>query len=149
MKIIFLDIDGVLNNLNDKLGIYPINQDCVKCFNKLIQETKANIVLISSWRYMIMRGDMKLKGFETMLRTHGVNCYQRFIGLTPPDDVIEERNDQVEFWLMNTNYKVDQFVILDDQEPFPSFPNNFIKTNWQFGLTEKDVERAISILNEN
>lgn len=67
MKVIFLDIDGVLAtyrefNRNQKsfwkkypeakrLGIeYPFNDGCVKILNEIIERTEATIVLSSDWR---------------------------------------------------------------------------------------------------
>jgi hypothetical protein len=146
MKIIFLDIDGVLNHRGN-LEIYPIDKGCVKNLNIILQTTKANIVLSSAWRYMIMSGEMQLKGFEYMLRSHGVNCAKKLIGLTPPDDIIPERYEQVAFWLRNTKEEVDKFVILDDFEEFPNYPDNFVHTNWEIGLSLADAEKAIAILS--
>lgn len=146
MKIIFLDIDGILNHHDTKIP-YGIERQCVQNLNNLIQNTKANIVLISSWRYFIIDGIMTLKGFELLLRSHGINCLNRIIGLTPPDDIIPERNDQIKLWLSATKEHIDSFVILDDCEDFPDYIDNYIKIDGYFGLTNKHVENATKILN--
>lgn len=59
MKIVFLDIDGVINRSrtnhhvvptrNEPLPI-PVDPACVACLNRLIKETGAKIVISSSWR---------------------------------------------------------------------------------------------------
>lgn len=147
MKIIFLDIDGVLNNNNTKIP-YGIEKECVKELNYILQQTKADIVLISSWRYLIIDGQMKLKGFETMLRTHGVNCLNKLIGLTTTDDILFERWSQVELWYNIHKKDIESFVILDDCEEFPNYPDNFVKTDCQYGLTREDSDFAIEILND-
>jgi len=145
MKIIFLDIDGVLNNNKTKI-IWGIERECVTNLNHILLKTNANIVLISSWRNLIIEGHLKLSGFEYLLRSHGVNCMDRLVGLTPPDDVFFERWNQVEFFIKNTKLEIDSFVILDDCEDFPNYPDNYIQTDALTGLTKKDAEQAIEIL---
>ena len=46
-KIIFLDIDGVLNHVNTK---EPINLEKVKLLKHIVKSTQSKIVLSSSWR---------------------------------------------------------------------------------------------------
>ncbi len=61
-SIIFLDMDGVLNNdhafeISTK-GVFPlgnisamtVSPECVKLFEKLVKETNSDIVISSSWR---------------------------------------------------------------------------------------------------
>lgn len=58
MKIIFLDIDGVLNHCETRSGIcspteplpLPIAPECMARLNRLIADTGAKIVISSSWR---------------------------------------------------------------------------------------------------
>ena len=51
-KIIFLDIDGVLNSetydKNRTAG--AIDPECAKRLNRIIKETNADIVISSSWK---------------------------------------------------------------------------------------------------
>jgi len=91
-KIIFLDIDGVLNNhVFDRIaGSSTILPVCVGQLNRIIHATGAAVVLSSAWRYMCLDGKefpagMTLKGFEYMLRTHGVTQRISIIGHTEPD----------------------------------------------------------------
>jgi len=74
MKVIFLDIDGVLNGHEfcEHAKSCGINPECVCELNRIIAATDAKIVLSSAWRYMVHGGALTLKGFEYMLRTHGV-----------------------------------------------------------------------------
>ena len=55
MKLIFLDIDGVLVTLSD-LSVRLkhekiVNEKCVKNLNRIIIETGAKIVISSAWRF--------------------------------------------------------------------------------------------------
>lgn len=88
MKVIFLDIDGVLNDHTQMENHYcGTKYECVQQFNRILDAVpEAKIVISSAWRYMILRGDVTLKGFEMLLLTHGVKCHERVIGHTidPP-----------------------------------------------------------------
>lgn len=87
MKILFLDIDGVLNgHQKDEQGYCRIVPYCVNYLNRVIDATDCKIVLSSAWRYMIHCGAMTLKGFEYMLITHRLKVLNRIIGLTKPDE---------------------------------------------------------------
>ena len=54
MKIIFLDIDGVLNYRGCKSkspsGCYGIEQDKVKLLKNIVEQTNAKLVLTSTWK---------------------------------------------------------------------------------------------------
>src|ERR1043166_3292493 len=83
MRVIFLDIDGVLNQCDWKEGdeCPAIHPGCVKQLNKILEATRAKIVVISNWRHQLNRGDMTTDGFAFLLRTHGVK-YAQVIGAT-------------------------------------------------------------------
>lgn len=147
MKIIFLDIDGVLNN-HTTLIPWGFDNECIKYFNWILQKTDAKIIISSAWRYLIIDGQMTLKGFETMMRTHGINCLNRVIGLTTLDDIIFEREDQIKLWISVKKESIEKFIIIDDCWEFPTYKNNFVHTDGYYGLTFKDAEKAIQILGE-
>lgn len=78
MKVIFLDVDGVLNSdeyihkvIKKKInGIESeIDVEKIKLLKKAVDETGANVVLSSSWRYT--RNAQYLK--ELLLR-YGINA---------------------------------------------------------------------------
>ena len=60
MKVIFLDIDGVLattscygKGKNNKWGAYMFDQKAVVYLNFILSETGAEIILSSDWRHNI------------------------------------------------------------------------------------------------
>lgn len=80
MKIIFLDIDGVLNHedfyrerfekrYDDGAIEHPyseIDPKTVQRLNKIIEETGANIVISSTWRHSgYINSSVKIKQFYT------------------------------------------------------------------------------------
>lgn len=132
--IIFLDIDGVLNNHNKVVDHYcGIDTYNVKVFNKLIEALDAKIVVSSAWRYMILRGAMSLTGFSYLLKTHGVKG--DLIGHTCSDEEVPERSGQISRWLEDNNYD-DIYIVLDDLE-ISGHPQ--IRTDGNKGLTYNDL----------
>src|SRR6476660_2234107 len=103
MNVIFLDIDGPLapfprafNPPTERLAeIWP---ECVVNLNKIIAATNADIVLSSSWRYLIFNGSFNHNGFSKLLRSHGVKG-AKFLGTTRRDEGDEPRFAQIADWL--------------------------------------------------
>lgn len=160
MKVIFLDIDGVLNVIPqgfDKYGAL-FHQHFIDNLARLVKETGAKIVISSSWRYGNMKGMWKDR-----------NLPGEVIGITPFEDQLIKkgkfknydeifRGHEIEDWLDN-HPEVTNYVILDDGEDFllNQIKNHFVKTwgNWDHedniegqGLTIRCVNLAINILNK-
>jgi len=148
-KILFLDIDGVLNGheYNTDAESNTIKHECVKHLNRILAETQCELVISSAWRYMIHGGAMTLQGFGYMLRTHGVKNV-KIVGITEKDTQMEnptERGLLIQQWLSKN--KVDQYAIVDDMQlGFDGMP--FVKTDEKTGLTEKDADQLIRILSK-
>lgn len=163
--VIFMDIDGVLNNhdWNDDSQSCGIVSDCVMEFNRILKQTQAKIVLSSAWRYMVHGHAMTLKGFEYLLRTHKV-AVTEIVGLTMKDEETpgyEHKNTNIQFWQnkeifvrgeqishwLGEHPEVTDYVILDDMATgFDSFGERFIKTNPNKGLTRTEANKAIDVL---
>lgn len=162
-KIIFLDIDGVLNVIEqgyDEFG---------QCFHKhfednlrwIIEETGAKIVISSSWR---MSG---LKEMQRMWQYR--NLAGDVIGVTPTcDEILDrgilkfydkvDRGHEIQQWIDDNNVKC-YCIIDDDNDMLPSQMNNFVRTannidhkdcvDIGYGLTRKCSEMVVEILNKN
>ena len=151
MKVIFLDIDGVLNSDEylDKVknsDIQGIERDIdvgkVKLLKRAIDETGARVVLSSSWRYTRNARYLKelLANYE--IRVDSTPYIQDIRGL------------EIKKWL-SENQGVEDFIILDD-EIFDSFDEELIKKlvkvsngngrSFGEGLLPKDVDRIIERL---
>lgn len=150
MNILLLDIDGVLNNHS----FNPISQSntilprCVQQLNRIIYDTNCKIVICSSWRYMILMKAMTIKGFEYMLRTHGIACEDRIIDTTTFDIKDgSERAMQVEQWLNKNKSIVSHYCVLDDGDfPYRERGINFVRPDGKVGLTELEANRVILTL---
>lgn len=156
MKVIFLDIDGVLNGheWDDEAKSCSIRRECVKHLCRVVRETDAKVVISSAWRYMILGGDMTDRGFGYMLRTHGLISGHPgpvVIGHTEPDQIVncpEERALQVREWLAN-HPDVKSYVVIDDEDfgyRMQAMP--FVHTDGTTGMTSADADLAIAHLLE-
>lgn len=146
LKIIFLDIDGVLVNrasLRQASGLQAFaDPKCVAALNRIIAETDAKIVVSSTWRRSGRR-------FVTQkLRSWGV--VGEIVGLTPILNVANvERGSEIQTWIhehMRFSSAIDSFVILDDDDDMLHLSARLVQTVFEDGLTESDADRAIEIL---
>ena len=151
MKVIFLDIDGVLNSdeyfdrirdLNMQGIQSEVDIEKIKLLKKAIDETGAKVVLSSSWRYT--RNAQYLK--QLLLQ------YNIFADSTP--FLQNKRGLEIKKWLEN-NPNVEDFVILDD-EIFDSYDEELLSKLIKIsngngislgeGLLQKDVDEIIKRL---
>ncbi len=153
MKVIFLDIDGVLNSDEyikkvKKLHTQGIENEIdvnkVKLLKRAVDETKAKVVLTSSWRYT-----RKAQSLKDLLLSYGIH-----VDTTP--FINHKRGLEIKKWLSD-NLNVEEYVIIDD-EIFDSYDeelmSNLIKISngngYTFGdgLLPKDVDEIIKRLGK-
>lgn len=104
-KALFLDIDGVLNSertKNPRKFPYVVDERNLKWLRRIIAETGARIVLISTWRYDPI-------GLFAAKRA-GI----RFSGITP-DLPRRPRRDEITEWLKG-HRAVTRYAVLDDED---------------------------------
>ena len=150
MKVIFLDIDGVLNSDtymekqldNSSEGIESESDPATLILlKKAVDTTGAKIILSSSWR--IMR---KYNELEKFLMKFGISLS----GKTPYVD--GKRELEIKQYL-SENKNIEQYLILDD-EIFESFDEELvnhlilIKSDQNYhgfseGLTEKHIKQIV------
>lgn len=146
-KLIFLDIDGVLNrhSYSELSQSNSIDPDCVARLNRILNATDARIVLSSAWRYMLIGKAMSIIGFDYLLRTHGVIA-NRLIGRTPADEEVTERGWQIHQWRKENDH-CGKYVVIDDMDLHISPLHPFVQTQGDVGLTDKEADQVIAILN--
>ena len=146
MKIIFLDIDGVMNS---SFGKEPYESDMevskLLLLKRLIDETRSNgIVITSDRRYSNI--DMKHK--TEVFNKYGINVLGK-IRYPNIKDPLDNRGKQIMDYLSNSKEEISNIVIIDDIDDGISnlFPNEFILVNKTFGLNENNLNKAIEMLN--
>jgi len=138
MKIIFLDVDGVLNSEQDRFS-WTIESDkhliLLAC---IVRRTDAKIVVSSSWRNCSLLDTLKKRLNDFSMSVFDVTGYNKN-GI---------RGLEIKEWLDNHN-DIESFVILDDEvfDIKEHFPNNFVQTSMEVGLQKEDVEKCIAILS--
>ena len=150
-KILFLDIDGVLNS--DAFADYMLEEDNVDIFNedmlderaiiqlkKIIMATDAEIVLSSSWRWYKDTRDK----VHRQLQAKDID----FVDTTPLEiDTAMSRGMEIKAWL-EEHPEVERFVILDDDDlRIQEYVPYHVKTTFRYGLTREKAAEAIQILN--
>ncbi len=168
--IIFLDFDGVLNTekyycelkskglpSDDKYG-QLFDPEAVSNLRKIIDVTGARIVVSSSWRYMglnvlqRMWYDRDLPGrIVDITPLHLLDDKLRDTDLTQVDMLSLCRGNEIKWYfdeVLDANSDSRRFVIFDDlKEVLPELQDHFIRIDPIIGITEKDVERAIEVIN--
>lgn len=164
MKVIFLDVDGVLIAFGSKSPLGHFNSDCMSALKKIVEKTGAKIVISSSWREskidlaLLMHkldeiGIGKDDVVDITPELHSINGEVwdddegKFVG---GDGWTGGRGHEIETWLLANLTIVDKFVILDDDptaKQRKDWQNGlFIKTNWDTGLSRIDAKKAIKFL---
>lgn len=149
MKVLFLDIDGVLNSRRYFLKLVSLlvlpddklDPDAIKLLNQITDVTGAFIVVSSTWRYGYINN---IAGLREMLAKHGVTG--KVLGITPVDN--RQRGAQIQDWMDNCGRQIDSFVILDDDNDMGRLDKFLVKTTFQDGLQDVHVQAAVDILNK-
>lgn len=153
MKIIFLDIDGVLNSaVYDRqrtLSDGNIDKTRLVLVKELVDKTGAKIVLSSSWRDHWEKNPEDLddvgKELVSVFAEAGLEIY----GKTPKVGYLE-RSEEIRMWLKE-NPGVTHFVALDDHGyNWGDLEAFLVQTNYRIGraLEEEHIEKAVEILNK-
>lgn len=160
-RLIFLDIDGVLNSgkhfkqrVDQQNDVDDFDPEAVKNLNYIIEATHAKIVLSSTWR----------KTYDTVEKIQAlfdkVGIKGECIGRTPVIYLAEEsmckpifscqRGTEIDHWIKknmdNWNYR--QYVIIDDDSDMllKQAPNFFLTDN-DVGLTPSVAYKIVNFLN--
>lgn len=130
MKILFLDIDGVLNSYRSIAAGYQFyncsslmrelqlgtaksagfDPTAVNLLKQAQQDIGFKIVISSTWRF-----SFNIKHFHQIFDLYDWDTTSIIIDITPSTDTI--RGDEIALWLRN-NPEIDSYVILDDSTDF-------------------------------
>ena len=164
MKVIFLDIDGVLNTQDwhsrmtkdtprDEFG-WAFDLVAVENLAHIIKETGASIVISSSWKFL---GLAKLREMWKIRNLPGI-----VLDITPntiSDELLLNANldemklgvcrgNEIKEWLSKHKGEVSNYVIIDDfDDMLPEHEDHVVLTDTLIGITKFDAEKAIAILN--
>ncbi|MCD1261705.1 hypothetical protein B5M42_023160 [Paenibacillus athensensis] len=156
MRIIFLDIDGVLNTdravrlqrlHGGENGLF--DTQAIRYLRELVEESGAQIVLSSTWRIHWGTDSRLWNTLTQQFRQAGID--DRLLGATP---VFSEglqtavRWKEIEAWLnLNADLTLESFVIIDDEwEMGPFTKDRFVRCRGYNGITQELKAEALRIL---
>lgn len=149
MKILFLDIDGVLNSVKSAMarpfrGALIADEDsldleaCARLQKLISQHKDLLIVVSSSWRQF-----HPLNALKDILEKHGIDK-TRVIEYTP---VIHNtiRGNEIKQWLdsqmLKSNFPVTSIAILDDDADMGELMDYLVQTDVEVGLQDVDLDK--------
>ena len=145
-RIIFLDVDGVLNNGSWAMEMYDkgirvyrdgiLYEPAIKRLKRLVDTTGAMIVVSSSWRQIpTAYGQLRDWLFKYGMTIADITPY---IGTCRGDDITAWFNRNPGEW---------SYVILDDEDDMGEHMSHLVQTEFDVGLIDTDVERAMIMLS--
>lgn len=149
MKIIFLDVDGVLNC--DKTwegpwadGTNTLDPTLCDNFARIVLACRPDrVVLSSTWRLFRHANDGSWSKLNSWLKERGVT-----IDDVTPDLSPDIRGQEIHSWLRDNGHEQASILILDDDNDFLDDQRPFhIHTNFKSGLTADLADAAIVVLN--
>lgn len=165
MKILFLDIDGVLNSIDNDYAMCELwrldksnksrdefgtlfDERCVRWLKWIIEKTDCKIVISSTWR---MSG---LKTIQLMWETRNlpgeviditpVSVSPEIINLYAATNNEADRGYEIQEWI-DLN-KPEHYCIIDDDNDMLDH-QHFVRTNKSTGINYSSAHGVVSILN--
>ncbi len=173
-KLIFLDIDGVMNSEEYKTRVPPRRkcgwrtqwmQDAEQLLDDracarlqmILERTGASVVISSS-----QRKNFALPKLMRMFKYRGLLLANRIIGATPSLEKTDEerftrvhRGREIQTWLENADFCVgvekdrcDDILIIDDDDDMGDWRPRLYQTDRNTGLTDGNAEACITMLME-
>lgn len=171
MKVLFLDMDGVVNSQEDQMkGLFktdfPVNPYLAFLVGKIQLDTDCNVVLSSSWR-----SDPKSVAQinKQLVPLFDITGHEPHDHTLPPGIENCQRGREIKAWLdkwnSNTlehyiktgepvppvlNESITAYAIIDDEnEMLPEQQSNFFKTTWAKGITPEIADAITKHLLTN
>lgn len=174
MKVIFLDIDGVLSphskfapdsaHFPYHVAFSPI---AVQNLKNILEKTGAKLVLSTRWvdrlgftstalvlashsitgPYVIGQDVSKNKNDAVSPCDWLSDKGGKFWGVTiPPKKMSSDKCHEISFWLSDYSDKIKGYCVIDDD--FIAGQEDYqVQTDGEVGITEKDAEKIIEMLN--
>lgn len=159
MKLIFLDFDGVLNDVlwrgiaphqkgieqyeitDPEFDAYYINPASVLALNQIVKETGAKIVYSTSWRRRRTQEQLDWILREKGFQGESIGCLplSETVGLTYRSEVIDKYLEDFE------EGEVEAYIVLDD-DSYPIKDRLVLTHAYDGGLTLNKMREAIDKL---
>ena len=146
IRIIFLDIDGVVNSHRKTKEVYelthkphsnfntPFDERCMQVLKEIVELTDSYIVITSTWRKFAEGRKKLVEAFKEY------DLDYRIIGYTPVLNKL--RSEEIKAFLSSLTIPV-TYVIIDDDSDMEELMDHLVKTDIKVGLTEEQKETII------
>jgi hypothetical protein len=161
VKVLFLDIDGVLNSRSwaDRYGdgwARRLDPEALGQLRRILDATGAVIVVSSAWRvgrsHIELREVLHDAGMSLDLVARIIDKTENLRGESRIGG--HYRGDEIRRWLdlqgdalARRGRPVESFVVLDDGDDMTSVKHRLVQTDWAIGLTPELADRAIDLLS--
>ena len=142
MKVLFLDVDGVLNCWGSG---QPFEEELVEELSRVIRLSGASVCVSSTWR--------KLEGHRETLLGLLTRIGARVVGWTPDlgsngATLQVVRGQEIQAWL-DEHPEVSEFVILDDNDDMAHLMHRLVLTNGYTGLTRDKGDEVLAMFGSS
>lgn len=153
-KLVFLDLDGVVNSYDWDISPKPddvpdldIDPKVIERLNSLYEETMADFVMTSDWRTDFDVACRRLVRSGANFRIVSHTPIHKFNMLCPD----KTRGAEIEHWFADHGIDPDEtkWIIIDDRTDWfrKKQMKHVIKTNPMVGYVDEDLKRSIEKLN--
>lgn len=152
-KVIFLDVDGVLNDrfTEDRTpdGFIGLNHSMIDHLKAIVDQTGASVILVSTWKdeWDVNPDERSNDGeyLHDMLLGHGIRIFDK------TQDNTSDRGHGIVRYLQS-HPEIQKWIVLDDEVFFDyeecGIMDHLVKTRYGFGgLTNQLAKEAILKLN--
>lgn len=136
-NLIFLDVDGVLNNLHLVKAGNRLNHQHILRLKEIVTAGNCDIVISSAWR--------KTPNSMELLKHKFAQYGLSWVGETPIS-ARGVRQEEIEWWIQQFGGGYNKIIVIDDDQKARTDLAYFIHTNRNVGLTDIDVIKAKKIL---
>lgn len=157
MKLLALDIDGVLNSgrwyyerensFRDETMANELDPKAIVRLNLICSLSECRIVISSSWRILEKSCEASI---PDMLANRGFLYPERIIGRTPviydPLPEMTRRGVEIHTWIDEQPEHPASLCILDDSADMGHLLPHLVRTTWPEGLLDKHIQQALEML---
>lgn len=150
MRVIFLDVDGVLNSCHTRTktsdGWCFVDNHLVARLKRLLDLSGARLVLSSTWREGWhqedeSKNDISFIELRDKFNQFGIEIFDR------TGEMRMHRWQSIkEYMERQCEDPIEHYVIIDDWDDMGEYINHLVLTSSFTGLTDEDVEEALRIL---
>lgn len=141
MKVLFLDIDGVLNSTSSLAQNVHLDPSKVCMLYDLVRTTDTKVIISSTWR-----NTFDYEPLRDMLWITGFMNKALIVGKTPSGFNFTCRGEEIQS-VLDANKDIEKYAIVDDDADFLEHQQPFVvNTNTFVGLCWREIDKLRELL---